>query len=148
MNLPPAFWNNLFKRFVGKAVGEWPLAKNKAARVKAEPELIAQLEKAPRIFEAFGIPMYESATFEADDVVGTIVHQMTGKQNLDIVVASGDMDTLQLVRPGVSGGPATPDDGTEASIAITGLGALVTRGLAGQGRGWPSGPRAGRSCGN
>ena len=74
----------------------------KATRVKAEPELIAQLEKAPRIFEAFGIPMYESATFEADDVVGTIVHQMTGKQNLDIVVASGDMDTLQLVRPGVS----------------------------------------------
>jgi hypothetical protein len=30
----PAFWNNLFKRQVGKAVGEWPLAKNKKAHIK------------------------------------------------------------------------------------------------------------------
>ena len=45
----------------------------KAKRVKAEPELISQLERAPKVFEAFGIPMYEAPGFEADDGVGSIV---------------------------------------------------------------------------
>src|SRR3989344_2742767 len=69
----------------------------KATRVKAEPELVAQLEKSPKVFEAFGIPLYEAIGYEADDVVGTIVREVSGRSDLDVVIASGDLDTLQLV---------------------------------------------------
>ncbi|OGG61807.1 hypothetical protein A3C21_01105 [Candidatus Kaiserbacteria bacterium RIFCSPHIGHO2_02_FULL_59_21] len=74
----------------------------KATRVKAEPELVAQLEKAPKVFEAFGIPLYEAPGFEADDCVGTIVSEVSPRRDIGTVIASGDLDTLQLVGPRVS----------------------------------------------
>lgn len=70
----------------------------KAKRVKAEPELIRQLERAPEVFKAFGIPMYSSPGYEADDALGTIVKQLESEDSVHIIIASGDMDTLQLVR--------------------------------------------------
>jgi len=69
----------------------------KAKRVKAEPELISQLERAPKVFEAFGIPMYEAPGFEADDGVGSIVAALSPRRDIETVIASGDLDTLQLV---------------------------------------------------
>ncbi len=69
----------------------------KATRVQIEPDLVSQLERAPKIFEAFGIPMYSLPGYEADDMLGTIVHQMEVRRDIDIIIASGDMDTLQLV---------------------------------------------------
>src|SRR3989338_4619321 len=69
----------------------------KATRVKAEPELVSQLEKSPKVFEAFGIPLYEATGYEADDVVGTIVRGVSGRSDVEAVIASGDLDTLQLV---------------------------------------------------
>ena len=73
----------------------------KATRVKAEPELVSQLEKSPKVFEAFGIPLYEATGYEADDVVGTIVRGVSGRSDVEAVIASGDLDTLQLVSPRV-----------------------------------------------
>src|SRR3989338_5014557 len=73
----------------------------KATRIKAEDELIAQLEVAPTVFEAFGIPVYERTGFEADDVVGTIVRELSARTDIETVIATGDMDTLQLVGPRV-----------------------------------------------
>lgn len=70
----------------------------KATRVQIEPDLISQLEYAPKVFEAFGIPMYSLAGYEADDMLGTIVKQISPRSDIDIVIASGDMDTLQLVQ--------------------------------------------------
>lgn len=69
----------------------------KATRMKADDALIAQLERAPKVFEAFGIPVYEQAGFEADDVLGTIVQEVSGRSDIETIIASGDMDTLQLV---------------------------------------------------
>jgi DNA polymerase-1 len=69
----------------------------KAGRAKTDDALIAQLISSRRIFEAFGIPMYDNEGFEADDMLGTIVEQMKKEKSLDIIIASGDMDTLQLV---------------------------------------------------
>src|SRR3989344_1833765 len=74
----------------------------KAKRVKAEPELIRQLERAPEVFEAFGIPAYASPGYEADDCIGTIVEKLREEPGVDIIIASGDMDTLQLVSSRVS----------------------------------------------
>jgi len=69
----------------------------KAHRAEADPALIEQLKKAPEIFEAFGIPVYSVAGFEADDVIGTIVNTLKKNKDIDIIIATGDLDTLQLV---------------------------------------------------
>ncbi len=69
----------------------------KAGRAKADDELITQLKKSYDIFRAFNIPVYSKEGFEADDMIGTIVAKNKKNKDLNIVVASGDMDTLQLV---------------------------------------------------
>ncbi len=69
----------------------------KAGRAKTDDALIAQLNSSRKIFEAFNIPIYDRPGFEADDMLGTIVEELKGNKNVDIIIASGDMDTLQLV---------------------------------------------------
>lgn len=69
----------------------------KAKRTKTEDALVAQIERSRDVLKHFAIPLYEAEGFEADDVIGTIVHQMRKDTAVDIIIASGDMDTLQLV---------------------------------------------------
>ena len=69
----------------------------KAGRAKADEALISQIIESRRVFEAFGVPIYDAVGFEADDVLGTIVEISRSEKDLDIIIASGDMDTLQLV---------------------------------------------------
>ncbi len=69
----------------------------KGHRAETDPALIEQLKKAPEIFEAFGIPVYSCPGFEADDMIGTIVHTLKKNKDVDIIIATGDLDTLQLV---------------------------------------------------
>jgi DNA polymerase-1 len=69
----------------------------KAGRKKADPELVAQMQSSRNIFSAFSIPIYDKPGFEADDMLGTICEQTKKDKNLEIVIASGDMDTVQLV---------------------------------------------------
>jgi len=71
--------------------------KYKAGRVKADDALIMQLKNSRQIFESFDIPIYDAPGFEADDVLGTIVEKYKKDENLKIIIASGDMDTMQLV---------------------------------------------------
>ncbi|MDP1629005.1 MAG: DNA polymerase, partial [bacterium] len=68
----------------------------KATRKKAPEELYSQIPKVKEILTAFGIPIYEKAGFEADDVIGTIAFG-AGKTNLKTIIVTGDLDTLQLV---------------------------------------------------
>ena len=74
----------------------------KAKRVQAEPDLIWQLERAPQVFEAFGVPVYGVAGYEADDCLGTIVKEVAHRSDIDTIIATGDNDMLQLVSPHVS----------------------------------------------
>src|SRR3989344_5317649 len=69
----------------------------KAGRAKTDDNLVLQLEQAKDVFTAFGIPIYSHPGFEADDVIGTIVHDLKKDKNTEIIIASGDMDALQLV---------------------------------------------------
>ncbi len=69
----------------------------KAGRIKADEALITQLKNSRLIFEAFNIPIYDSPGFEADDILGTVVHNYKKDKNIKIIIASGDMDTMQLV---------------------------------------------------
>ena len=67
----------------------------KAKRPKLEDDLVSQISRSREVLAAFGIPVYEAAGYEADDVIGTIAK--SAKKNFDVIIASGDMDTLQLV---------------------------------------------------
>ena len=69
----------------------------KAGRAKADDALIMQLKNSRSIFEAFNIPVYDSPSFEADDIIGTICEKYKKDESLNIIIASGDMDTMQLV---------------------------------------------------
>lgn len=68
----------------------------KGTRVKTDDALVEQIKRSRDVFAAFNIPIYENPGFEADDMLGTIVEQMKGK-GVDIIIASGDMDTMQLI---------------------------------------------------
>jgi DNA polymerase-1 len=73
----------------------------KAGRVKADDDLIAQMKSSRDVFSAMNIPIYDKEGFEADDILGTITENLSGVStsgaSLSIIIASGDMDTLQLV---------------------------------------------------
>ena len=69
----------------------------KAGRVKTDDSLVKQIDRSRDVFAAFGIRIYDHVGFEADDMLGTIVEQTKKMKDTEIVIASGDMDTLQLV---------------------------------------------------
>jgi DNA polymerase-1 len=69
----------------------------KAGRAKADEALISQLKNSRQIFESFNIPIYDAPGFEADDILGTIVEKYKKDKDLNIIIASGDMDTMQLI---------------------------------------------------
>lgn len=75
----------------------------KAGRKKTDDALAEQLNSSRKVFEAFNIPMYDRPGFEADDMLGTIVHEILNGEvpangdKIKVIIASGDMDTLQLV---------------------------------------------------
>jgi DNA polymerase I len=71
--------------------------KYKAGRPENDESLEGQLKRSLDVFQAFNIPVYSSEGFEADDIIGTIVYDMKKNKDLDIIIASGDMDTMQLV---------------------------------------------------
>ncbi len=64
-----------------------------AQRPHVADELSSQFEKAKRVIDAMGIPAYEKAGFEADDVIGTIANKVKD----EVVIVTGDRDQLQLV---------------------------------------------------
>ena len=67
----------------------------KAGRQKTDDDLVAQIIRSQDVFKALNIPIYSKEGFEADDIIGTIVEQVNKKE--EIVIASGDMDTMQLI---------------------------------------------------
>ena len=69
----------------------------KAGRAETQDDLIEQIKRTPGVLEAFGVPVYSAKEFEADDVIGTIVEKVKNKKDLEVIIASGDKDALQLI---------------------------------------------------
>ena len=72
----------------------------KATRVKADDDLYDQFPLVHEMVDAFAIANVAVEGFEADDCIGTIAKKATsGKtgQDTEVIVVTGDMDTLQLV---------------------------------------------------
>jgi DNA polymerase-1 len=72
----------------------------KGKRTKSEDALILQIKEAERVARELSLPVYSLEGYEADDMLGTICEQMKGNHEYEIIIASGDMDTLQLVKDG------------------------------------------------
>lgn len=70
----------------------------KIQRPKMDDELIGQIGKSREVLGAFKIPICEFPGFEADDILGTIAEKVKDEKNLKVIIASGDLDTLQLVK--------------------------------------------------
>ena len=69
----------------------------KGTRKSTDDALALQLKESRKVFEAFSIPTYEREGFEADDLLGTIAQELSKDADTDVIIASGDMDTMQLV---------------------------------------------------
>lgn len=69
----------------------------KGGRKKTDDELVKQIIRSRDIFDAFNIPIYEMEGFEADDLLGTIPFQLKDNKEVNVIIASGDMDTMQCV---------------------------------------------------
>ncbi|TSC82893.1 MAG: DNA polymerase I [Parcubacteria group bacterium Gr01-1014_20] len=79
----------------------------KAHRPKAPDDLISQIIEAKNLFQKFGIRFFEKPGFEADDLIATLATKFSskggsssgGKDSLDlqVVILTGDLDTLQIV---------------------------------------------------
>lgn len=68
----------------------------KGTRSKTDEALKMQFPVTRDMCKMFSIPIYDAPGFEADDILGTITEQLK-EEKIDIIIASGDMDTLQLV---------------------------------------------------
>ena len=96
-----------------------------------------QFKSVREVVAAFGMPIFEVDGFEADDLIGTLARQATEKR-VRTVIATGDLDTLQLVNEWVRVTFArTPRRGefdyfdVPAIIARYGFGPEAYRGLQG-----------------
>jgi len=72
----------------------------KAKRPPAPEELYQQIPKVKEVLKSFNVPIFEKEGFEADDIIGTISRLAPQKQvfpEVEIIILSGDLDTLQLV---------------------------------------------------
>src|SRR3989344_1941491 len=72
--------------------------KYKIHRAKAPDELYSQIPYTKKVLEAFGIPYYEKESYEADDIIGTATEKFNKEKGLKIIIVTGDLDTLQLVK--------------------------------------------------
>jgi DNA polymerase-1 len=69
----------------------------KAGRQKTDDALITQINEAYHLCEVLGIPVYKEEGFEADDLLGTLSEQLKQDKDVSVIIASGDMDTFQLI---------------------------------------------------
>lgn len=73
----------------------------KAQRPEAPSDLKSQFAKVREMIDAFGISHFEKTGFEADDIIGTIAEKLKKEKDVELIIVTGDMDTLQLIRPRV-----------------------------------------------
>ena len=84
------------------------------ANRKAMPEdMVQQLPYLTRLYHALGIKVLCEGGLEADDLIGSMVHQLAA-DDLHCYIVSGDKDFLQLINPRVS--LYSPKKGNEVQL--------------------------------
>jgi len=72
----------------------------KATRPRMPDDLRDQLGAVRQVVEAFRIPIFEVAGYEAEDVIATITKRAV-EDGMEVLIVTGDLDVLQLVAPRV-----------------------------------------------
>nr|AAR11871.1 DNA polymerase I [Caldicellulosiruptor saccharolyticus] len=80
----------------GRAVRKSEYEEYKANRKPMPDSLQVQIPYVREILAAMNIPVLECEGYEADDVIGTLVNRFKAR-DLEIVIITGDRDTLQLL---------------------------------------------------
>lgn len=80
----PTFRDKIYKEYKG-------------TRPQAPDELISQLIEMPNLFQKFGIRTFGAPGFEADDLIATYAEKFKKEKDIEIVIFTGDLDSLQLV---------------------------------------------------
>ena len=73
----------------------------KATRGETPSEFIGQVPLLQEALHAMGVPTLTKEDYEADDILATLATQ-GAKAGMDVLVVSGDRDTLQLVNDRVT----------------------------------------------
>jgi len=68
----------------------------KGTRGETPPEFIPQVPLLRDVLGALGLPVVDKPDYEADDIIATYARQ-AAEAGLDVLIVSGDRDTLQLV---------------------------------------------------
>ena len=87
----------------------------KATRTEAPPDLYAQIPRVKEVLNAFGVPIFEKSGFEADDIIGTVARNLLGK-NIEVLILTGDLDNLQLIKKNIKVLYAPPSSSKEQLI--------------------------------
>lgn len=69
----------------------------KGTRKPADEALNGQYDRVHEIVQSFNIPEYKLAGFEADDLVGSLARQAEKRQDLEVIIITGDRDIMQLI---------------------------------------------------
>ncbi|WP_232696507.1 5'-3' exonuclease [Brevibacillus daliensis] len=72
----------------------------KSNRVEPPMELIPQFDLVKEVTSAFSVPNLGVPGYEGDDILGTIANRVSQEGN-EVVIVSGDYDSLQLIRDNV-----------------------------------------------
>ena len=69
----------------------------KAKRNKTPGEFSSQLPLIEEVLDALHIPFLKKEGFEADDIIATLVTQALAEPDMEVLILTGDRDSLQLV---------------------------------------------------
>ena len=69
----------------------------KAKRNKTPGEFSSQLPLIEEVLDALNIPFLKKDGFEADDIIATLVTQALAEPDMEVLILTGDRDSLQLV---------------------------------------------------
>ncbi|MBI2036781.1 MAG: hypothetical protein HYT14_00250 [Candidatus Liptonbacteria bacterium] len=72
----------------------------KAQRPPMPDDLAPQIPRTRELFELFGVRAFDLKSYEADDLIGTLVEKFKKEKGVQFVIFSGDADEFQLVDGG------------------------------------------------
>ena len=73
----------------------------KSNRQSTPEDLVAQIPRIEEVLDAFNINRYRIESYEADDVLGSIAKKIA-KDDLDVIIVTGDKDLSQLVEKNIT----------------------------------------------
>jgi len=85
----------------GKTFRDELFAEYKAHRPPMPDDLRSQIQPLFEAVKGMGLPILRETGVEADDVIGTLAC-VAAKQNLKVLISTGDKDMAQLVSPSIT----------------------------------------------